>query len=110
LIATGFRPDQIFFIIGEDLVRRAPHAVLVVAAGGAEAWVLDNVRSAPVPVQSYRDFRPMITLSSSGRWVHGYDAVTHGSKLSGRTLPSGWGPASGGSALQAISQAQRFAQ
>lgn len=66
--------DQIFLVTGRDLALRSDHAMLVVATGG-EFLVLDNMHSKVLPDTAYTDFKPLVSFSRAGIWIHG-KAVT----------------------------------
>jgi predicted transglutaminase-like cysteine proteinase len=71
LRAAGVPAADLFLVIGNDLAARSAHALLIVRAGG-KFWVLDNLSDQVRADSQYRDFRPVITLSNSGSWLHGY--------------------------------------
>ena len=71
LLALGFRPQDLYLVIGDDGILMARRAVLVVRAQG-KFWVLDSLSSTVVDAELFRDFDPVITLSADRKWVHGY--------------------------------------
>jgi predicted transglutaminase-like cysteine proteinase len=71
LRASGIPAANLFLVIGNDLAARSAHALLVVRSGG-KFWVLDNLSNQVRGDAQYREFRPVITLSNSGSWLHGY--------------------------------------
>ncbi|HXH54113.1 MAG TPA: transglutaminase-like cysteine peptidase [Sphingomicrobium sp.] len=75
LRAAGVTASDLFLVIGRDLAARADHAMLIVRAENTY-WVLDNFYNEVRADSAYRDFRPVITLSNRGSWLHGYKAGT----------------------------------
>ena len=75
LRASGVSAADLFLVIGHDLATAEAHAMLMVRSG-QEFWVLDNFHDQVRTDSQYRDFRPVITLSSAGSWLHGYKAGT----------------------------------
>ena len=71
LRASGVVSNDLYLTIGNDAAARGGHAVLVVRMA-EKYWVLDNFHDEVRVDRAYRDFRPVITLSSSGKWLHGY--------------------------------------
>jgi predicted transglutaminase-like cysteine proteinase len=71
LRASGISDADLFLVIGNDLATRSAHALLVVRTEG-KFWVLDNLQDPIRADSQYRDFRPVISLSKSGSWLHGY--------------------------------------
>lgn len=71
LLARGFLPEDLYLVIGNDLLLRSAHAILVVRIG-AKFWVLDNLASQVVSADDFQNFSPIITLSGNRKWVHGY--------------------------------------
>jgi predicted transglutaminase-like cysteine proteinase len=71
LTAAGFDGRRLFLVVVRDLVRRADHAVLV-ARVGSRYLVLDNMTDAVIDSNEIEDYRPVMSFSASGRWVHGY--------------------------------------
>ena len=76
LLALGFRPQDLYLVIGDDGILMARRAILVVRAQG-KFWVLDSLSSAVVDADLFRDFDPIITLSADRKWVHGYAPGAH---------------------------------
>jgi predicted transglutaminase-like cysteine proteinase len=75
LRSLGVPASDLFLVVGNDLSSRAAHAMLVVRSGG-QYWVLDNFHDRLLPDTGYGEFRPVITLSTAGRWLHGYKRGT----------------------------------
>lgn len=73
LRGLGFDADRLFLVVVRDLVRRADHAVLVVQLEDRFA-VLDNMTDDVLDSNQVRDYRPVMSYSDGGRWIHGYAA------------------------------------
>lgn len=71
LLALGFRPQDLYLVIGDDRNLMARRAIMVVRSHG-KFWVLDSLSSEVVDADLFRDFDPIITLSADRKWVHGY--------------------------------------
>lgn len=71
LLALGFRPRDLYLVIGNDLNTKAAHAILVVRSLG-KFWVLNNLSSRVVDAEQFHDFDPVMTLSADRKWLHGY--------------------------------------
>lgn len=74
LRALGVPADDMFLVVGDDLAVSSAHAVLLVRSGGTY-WVLNNLQDEVRQDAEYRAFRPIITLSNAGRWLHGTPAA-----------------------------------
>jgi predicted transglutaminase-like cysteine proteinase len=74
LQALGFDSNRLYLVIARDLQRRADHAVLVVQVDGRFV-VLDNMTDEVVDSSAIGDYRPIMSYSSTGRWLHGYAAT-----------------------------------
>lgn len=72
LSALGVDRSRMFLVIARDLVRRADHAVLVVQVDD-RFLVLDNMTDAVLDSNQIADYRPIMSYSASGRWIHGYE-------------------------------------
>lgn len=83
LRASGVPAADMFLVVGNDLTARSAHAMLLVRSGG-NYWVLDNFHDEVRGDADYREFRPVITLSNAGRWLHGYAVGA----LASKALPS----------------------
>jgi predicted transglutaminase-like cysteine proteinase len=71
LAALGVPRADMYLTIARDLVRNADHAVLVVKADGRH-WLLDNTTDTPLDASTSHDYRPIMSFSTSGKWLHGY--------------------------------------
>jgi predicted transglutaminase-like cysteine proteinase len=71
LRSAGIPASDLFLVIGYDLDVRSAHAVLVVRLG-MEYWVLDNLTNEVRQPKYYPDFRPVVSFSANGKWLHGY--------------------------------------
>lgn len=103
LRASGVPATDMFLVVGNDLTARSAHAMLLVRLGD-ELWVLDNFHDELRPDTEYREFRPIITLSTTGRWLHGYRAGTMASKVA--SVRSGSPSAQIASSLAAVVTSQ----
>lgn len=72
LSAIGVDRSRMFLVIARDLVRRADHAVLIVQVD-SRFLVLDNMTDAVLDSNQIADYRPIMSYSASGRWIHGYE-------------------------------------
>ena len=106
LIGLGVPADDLFLVIGKDLIRRGDHAILVVRAGG-RFWVLDSQTDNIVASDDFGDFRPIFSLGARQSWVHGYQLGTAPAQYARRTGASAsLMLASAGSAREAMIAAQ----
>lgn len=71
LRSAGVPAADLFLVVGNDLSVRSAHAMLVVRLG-TEYWVLDNFHDDVRQSHSYREFRPIVSFSANGSWLHGY--------------------------------------
>ena len=71
LAGAGVRREDMYLTIARDLVRNADHALLVVKAGG-KFWLLDNNTDILADASAANDYRPILSYSASGKWLHGY--------------------------------------
>ena len=74
LAAMGFNRDDLYLVIVRDVVRQGDHAILV-ARLDDRFVVLDNLHDDLVESGDLPDYRPIMSYSSAGRWVHGYAAA-----------------------------------
>jgi len=104
LRSVGVPASDLFLVIGRDLAAGSDHAMLIVRSGGSY-WVLDNFINEVHADSDYSEFRPVITLSSQGRWLHGYK---QGAALAVQAAASSQNSAqsSSGASLAAILTAQ----
>lgn len=101
LRSSGVPASDLFMVIG-SLANRGDHAMLVVRLGGSY-FVLDNLSDQIRADSAYREFRPVITLSSGGSWLHGYKV---GSPSPDQRRLERQHSAAAGSSLAAIMAAQ----
>ena len=73
LQASGVKASDMFLVIAKDLVRRADHSFLVIRVGN-KMLVLDNETDQILDEQDVRDYRPIMSYSANGKWLHGYPA------------------------------------
>lgn len=71
LSAIGVARSDMYLTIARDLVRNADHALLVVKLEG-RYWLLDNATDELLDASKSYDYRPILTYSDSGKWLHGY--------------------------------------
>jgi predicted transglutaminase-like cysteine proteinase len=71
LSAIGVARSDMYLTIARDLVRNADHALLVVRSEG-KYWLLDNATDELLDASRSYDYRPILTYSESGKWLHGY--------------------------------------
>lgn len=71
LAALGVRRDAMFLTIARDLARNADHALLVVRLDG-RFWLLDNSTDRVLDAAAANDYRPILSYSAGGKWLHGY--------------------------------------
>lgn len=71
LAAMGVSRQDMYLTIARDLARNADHAVLIVKADGRH-WVLDNSTDRLLDASESHDYRPIMSFSSTQKWVHGY--------------------------------------
>ena len=72
LRALGFAAEQMWIVVLQDLARRQPHAVLVVAHDGAEL-VLDNLNDQVLGWSALPAYRPYYSVNEVAYWLHGAD-------------------------------------
>jgi len=71
LAGAGVRPEDIYLTVARDLARNADHALLVVRAEG-RFWLLDNNTDRLLEADEAYDYRPILSYSARGKWLHGY--------------------------------------
>ena len=71
LAGAGVRREDMYLTIARDLVRNADHALLVVKSEG-RYWLLDNNTNRLLDASEANDYRPILSYSSGGKWLHGY--------------------------------------
>ena len=71
LAGAGVRREDMYLTIARDLVRNADHALLVVKSQG-KFWLLDNSTDRLLDASAANDYRPILSYSSAGKWLHGY--------------------------------------
>jgi predicted transglutaminase-like cysteine proteinase len=71
LAGAGVRREDMYLTIAHDLVRNADHAMLVVKSEG-RYWLLDNNIDRLLDASEAYDYRPILSYSSTGKWLHGY--------------------------------------
>ena len=71
LAGAGVRREDMYLTIARDLARNADHALLVVKSEG-KFWLLDNNTNVLADASEANDYRPILSYSSNGKWLHGY--------------------------------------
>ena len=71
LRAAGIPSRDLMLVIVRDLVRRQDHAVLAVRTGDGFV-ILDSNTDKVLRAEDVVDYRPIMTFSSEGTWIHGY--------------------------------------
>lgn len=71
LAALGVPSSDMYLTVARDTVRNADHALLVVKLDG-RYWLLDNATNDLLDASMSHDYRPIMSFSSSGKWLHGY--------------------------------------
>ena len=71
LAGAGVRREDMYLTIARDLARNADHALLVVKSEG-KFWLLDNNTDIVADASAANDYRPILSYSASGKWLHGY--------------------------------------
>ena len=80
LQASGIKASDMFLVIAKDLVRRADHSLLVIRVGN-RMLVLDNETDQILNAEDVRDYRPIMSYSANGKWLHGYPAKPSGTQI-----------------------------
>lgn len=71
LRAAGVPSRDLMLVIVRDLVRRQDHAVLAVRTADGFA-ILDSNTDKVMRAEDVVDYRPIMTFSTEGTWIHGY--------------------------------------
>ncbi len=71
LTRLGFSRNDLYIVVGKVLSMNQYHAVLAVKIDG-KFYILDNMNKSIIESSTDSDFRPIASLSYSGRWIHGY--------------------------------------
>ena len=71
LAAMGVPRDAMYLTIARDLARNADHALLVVKLEGRH-WLLDNATDRLLDASEANEYRPVLSYSAHGKWLHGY--------------------------------------
>ncbi|ASK88408.1 bacterial transglutaminase-like cysteine proteinase BTLCP [Sphingorhabdus sp. SMR4y] len=80
LQASGVKASDMFLVIAKDLVRRSDHSLLVIRVGN-QMLVLDNETDQILDADDIRDYRPIMSYSANGKWLHGYPAKPSGTQI-----------------------------
>lgn len=72
LLASGIPDEDLFFVLVNDLQRRAVHAVLI-ARQGDKSYLLDVPGGLVTmyPVERAKEFHPYVAFSGGGSWLYG---------------------------------------
>ena len=71
LQGLGFAREDMVLTIARDRIRGRDHAVLMVRIGDGYR-MLDNATDAVLDGSQDWDYRPIVSLSAAGSWLHGY--------------------------------------
>ena len=71
LAGAGVHRKDMYLTIARDLVRNADHALLVVRSQD-KFWLLDNNTDRVLDASTANDYRPILSYSAGGKWLHGY--------------------------------------
>jgi predicted transglutaminase-like cysteine proteinase len=71
LAALGVKRSDMFLTVARDLARNNDHAMLIVRMDGRN-WLLDNSTPVVLDARQSHDYRPILSYSSQGKWLHGY--------------------------------------
>ena len=71
LAGAGVRREDMYLTIARDLARNADHALLVVKSEG-RFWLLDNHTDRLLDASAANEYRPILSYSAVGKWLHGY--------------------------------------
>lgn len=71
LAALGVKRSDMFLTVARDLARNTDHAMLIVKMDGRN-WLLDNSTPVVLDARESHDYRPILSYSSNGKWLHGY--------------------------------------
>lgn len=71
LATLGVKGEDMFLTLARDLARNADHAVLVVRHEG-RFYLLDNSTEAVLLADRSYDYRPTMSFSGGGAFLHGY--------------------------------------
>jgi len=71
LAGLGVKREDMYLTIARDLARNADHALLVVK-DGERIWLLDNNTDRLLDGREANDYRPILSYSAGGKWLHGY--------------------------------------
>ncbi|MBV1917859.1 MAG: transglutaminase-like cysteine peptidase [Sphingomonadaceae bacterium] len=74
LAALGVSRSHMYLTVARDLVRNTDHAVLIVKHG-RKHWMLDNSTNQLLDAKDSHDYRPIMSFSKSGKWLHGYSRL-----------------------------------
>jgi predicted transglutaminase-like cysteine proteinase len=74
LAAIGVPRSDMFLTVARDLVRNADHAVLIVKLDG-RSWLLDNSTNELLDASLSHYYRPIMSFSTTGKWLHGYSRL-----------------------------------
>ena len=71
LIALGFNPDDLFLTLGRDKVG-GPMSLLAIRIAPERYVTLDDLGGAPIFAERRDGFKPTMSVSTRGSWIHGY--------------------------------------
>lgn len=71
LAALGVSRSDMYLTVARDLARNADHAMLVVKLDD-RFWLLDNATDKLLDGAASNDYRPILSFSTTGKWLHGF--------------------------------------
>ena len=71
LIALGFNPDDLFLTLGRDKVG-GPMSLLAIRVAPERYVTLDDLGGPPIFAERRDGFKPTMSVSTRGSWIHGY--------------------------------------
>lgn len=69
---AGFAADDLYIVLLKDLANLTDHAVLAVRHEG-RFLILDNSHDRIEDANTISFFRPVMSFSAAGRWIHGFN-------------------------------------
>lgn len=87
---AGFAADDLYIVLLKDLANLNDHAVLAVRHEG-RFLILDNSHDRVEDANNISFFRPVMSFSSAGRWIHGFNRAptTYGYRTAAAAWPDG---------------------
>ncbi|WP_265530663.1 transglutaminase-like cysteine peptidase [Sphingomicrobium marinum] len=87
---AGFAADNLYIVVLKDLANLNDHAVLAVRHEG-RFLILDNSHDRVEDANTISFFRPVMSFSSAGRWIHGFNRTptTYSYQTASASWPDG---------------------